>query len=491
MKKHEFIFSLARIPLDFFGMFVAFSLAKKIREITDGIPGVILPIQTIENDTLLYYSLIWAALYIVIFASHRLYSLNIAHSKIWEYLDILRYGIYWFFFFAVWVYLGNGIIYQAGSEIPRLIILFACLLWMFWSILVRFFLNIVQQMLLKKWYLSKRNLLLISNVDSQKLSNILTDIKLANIYNVLGYINARDIDSPLTYLWSIKEFEELVSMRSCDEILFLDSDFSKTELYEIWEISRIYGIRYRYITNNFDITKTNTSLWLLYKTPVIELNNTPLQNWNRVGKRIFDILLSSSILILLFPLFLIFGVLIRLEDASGPVIYKNRRIGQNGKIFSCYKFRYMFWKYCIKEDYGEKAQNDSALQYEQSLISEKNTRSGPLYKIKNDPRKTKIWAFLEKYSLDEIPQFFNVLKGEMSIVGPRPHQPREVEHYETYQKRLLTIKPWITWMAQVNGRENNDFQTEAELDIFYIENWSFLLDIKIMLKTLSILFSRK
>jgi lipopolysaccharide/colanic/teichoic acid biosynthesis glycosyltransferase len=125
------------------------------------------------------------------------------------------------------------------------------------------------------------------------------------------------------------------------------------------------------------------------------------------------------------------------------------------------------------------------LDLEEKLIKEKSTRNWPLYKIKNDPRKTKIWNFIEKYSIDELPQFFNVLIWNMSLVGPRPHQPREVEKYLMKHKRLLTIKPWITWMAQVNWRENNDFEKEAKLDIYYIENWSLLLDLKIILKTIT------
>jgi len=188
---------------------------------------------------------------------------------------------------------------------------------------------------------------------------------------------------------------------------------------------------------------------------------------------------------------LIVAICIKIEDPSGPVIYKNRRIGQNGSIFNCYKFRYLKWEYCIKESYGTPNSIDPAIKIEQELISEKSSRDGPLYKIKSDPRKTKIGSFLEKYSLDEIPQFFNVLIWDMSIVWPRPHQPREVEQYKKYQKRLLTIKPWISGMAQVNGREENNFEKEAKLDIFYIENWSFLLDLKIIAKTLTIILSRK
>ncbi len=119
-----------------------------------------------------------------------------------------------------------------------------------------------------------------------------------------------------------------------------------------------------------------------------------------------------------------------------------------------------------------------------------NNGNWPLYKIENDPRKTKIGTFIEKYSIDELPQFFNVIIWNMSLVWPRPHQPREVNNYAEDEKRLLTIKPWITWMAQVNGRDKNDFSDEVKLDLFYIENWSILLDIKIIIKTFIIIIKR-
>ncbi len=491
MKKHEILFSIIRIPFDFFIMYGSFFLAKKIRLITDGIPGITLPIQTIDNTSLSIFWGLWALLYISLFALHQLYRINISHSKIGEILDIIRYGMYWFVFFAVGVYLWNGIFYT-GKEIPRLIILFSMIFAILGSSVIRIFLNILQTYLLKKWYVPKRNMLIISNISLNKLQPIVQDIHLANIYNIIWYANPKvqKYDSLPQYA-DIDAIEKLMIERTCDEILFVESDFSKQELYEIWELSRIYGLRYRYITNSFDITKTNTSLGLIYKTPVIELSNTPLENWRRVIKRLFDIIWSIMILIITSPILLIIAVLIKIEDPKWPIIYKNLRIGQNGKLFPCYKFRYLRWKYCIKESYGIKNTDDPAIAYEKQLISEKSTRHWPVYKIQEDPRKTYIWNFLEKYSLDELPQFLNVIKWEMSIIGPRPHQPREVQQYKKYQKRLLTVKPWITGMAQVNGREKNNFEKEAELDIFYIENWSFLLDLKIMFKTLNILLTRK
>ena len=334
--------------------------------------------------------------------------------------------------------------------------------------------------------------MIITNKSISSISELLSDIKSSKIYNIVWYSNrSKNWDYKIKYIGWIEKTLKYLWQYSCDEILYIDSDFSKKDLYKIWEHARIYGIRYRYITNNFDITKTNTSLSLINRTPVIEIENTPLDNWWRVGKRIFDLSLSILILIIFSPIWLLIALLIKIDDPSAPVIYKNRRIGQNGRIFNCYKFRYLQWKYCIKESYGTENKNDPAIVYEQELIKNKSSRDGPLYKISGDPRKTKIGVFLEKRSLDEIPQLLNIIKWEMSLVWPRPHQPREVEKYEQYQQRLLTVKPWLTGMAQVNGREKNNFALEAKLDIFYIENWSFLLDFKILLKTFVIILTRK
>ena len=491
MKHHELIFSIVKIPLDFVVIWGAFFIAKEVRAMTDMIPWVYLPIQTIDTFSLNIFALWGAALYIFLFSSHRLYSLQLSNSKIQEILDVIRYSLYWFVFFAVGVYFWKWVIYT-WSELPRLIILFSMIFGMTGSVLGRIFLNTIQSFLLRHNKISQRNLILISNKNDTEIQTILSDIEASKIYTILGYGNLqKKSHNSLTYIGGLPEIQKLLMEHRCDEILYIDSDFEKQDLYKIWELSRTFWIRYRYITNNFDITKTNSFLSLINQTPVIEIQNTPLDNWWRVGKRIFDLFFSFVLICIFIPIYLIIALLIHLEDPDGPIIYKNRRIWQRWNIFNCYKFRYLKWEYCIKESYGMKNDVDPAIQYEKELIAKQSTRNGPLYKIKKDPRKTKIGSILEKYSLDELPQFMNVLKWDMSIIGPRPHQPREVEMYELYQQRLLTVKPGITGMAQVNGREKNDFSKEAELDLFYIENWSFLLDLKILFKTCAILFSRK
>lgn len=154
-----------------------------------------------------------------------------------------------------------------------------------------------------------------------------------------------------------------------------------------------------------------------------------------------------------------------------------------------YKFRYMQWRWCTTK---RNPHWEEALAYEKQLIAERSVRVGPIYKIKDDPRKTRIGKYLERLSIDEFPQFFNVFMGDMSLVGPRPHQQREVEKYREYHRRLLTIKPGITGMAQTSGRSDLDFEDEYNLDVYYIENWSLLLDAKILLRTpLAVLRPRK
>lgn len=356
----------------------------------------------------------------------------------------------------------------------------------------RIILNKIQHIFLDKKIISKRKVILINNKNDHKIKDIIDDINEANIYEIIWYINQTKIENTkLHYLWNHQNILDIMKNRDIDEILYIDSDFSTKDLYNIWDFSRIYGIRYRYLTNTFDVTKTNTTISLLNKIPVIEIKNTSLDAGWRVCKRIIDICFSFLWIILLLPFFIIIWIIIKLEDPEGPIIYKNFRVWQNGKKFRLYKLRYLKWQYCIKDSYGIDNKDDEALKFEEKLIKEKSSRKGPLYKIKDDPRKTKIWNIIEKYSIDELPQLVNVFLWNMSLVWPRPHQPREVEKYKIHQKRVLTIKPWITGLAQVNGRDNNNFEDEVNLDIFYIENWNFLLDIKIFLKTFTIIINRK
>ena len=242
---------------------------------------------------------------------------------------------------------------------------------------------------------------------------------------------------------------------------------------------------YKYIPTGLQTSKFE--IGMLDGEPLIEVKNTPLDGWGRIIKRTFDIIFSALGIIIASPIMLLIAILVRL-DSKGPIIYKNERIGNNGKKFYVYKFRYMKWEHCVTK---ENKKLKDAIKLEKELIEKQSVRKGPLYKIKADPRKTRVGCIIERYSLDELPQLFNVFLGSMSLIGPRPHQEREIEKYMEYHRRLLTIKPGVSGMAQISGRSDLDFEDEYKLDLYYIENWSMLLDIIICLKTIGVLFSRR
>jgi lipopolysaccharide/colanic/teichoic acid biosynthesis glycosyltransferase len=196
----------------------------------------------------------------------------------------------------------------------------------------------------------------------------------------------------------------------------------------------------------------------------IQLDNEAL-----FAKRLMDIAISSILLVVLSPLFAAIAIAIKLSDRKGSVIYNWNVIGQNGTPFTSYKFRTM-------------VPNADAIK--QKLMA-RNEMVGPVFKIKDDPRVTPLGRFLRKYSLDELPQLWSVLKGDMSLVGPRPAGPHELRSYAFWHKRKLSIKPGITCLWQVSGRNSiSDFDDWVRLDLEYIDNWSLWLDLKILIWTI-------
>ncbi len=228
----------------------------------------------------------------------------------------------------------------------------------------------------------------------------------------------------------------------------------------------------------------STKFQEIHKTFFLELKHTNLDGWMLIWKRLFDIFGSLALIIITFPAWIIISLAIIIES-KGNVFYLSERIGPDGRVFKLWKFRRYYNQFNTSES---NPSSKEALQFEAELIKKQNMRDDILYKIKDDPRSTKVGKFIEKYSLDELPQLINVFLGSMSLVGPRPHQPREVAKYKTHHLKVLNIKPGITGMAQVNGRSNLSFEEEVLLDVYYLENWSFWQDLWILFKTPLVVF---
>ncbi len=490
MRKLNIYLTIIKIILDFFIIFGLFFVMREVRLVTDLIPNVSLPIQSITQADLLPFAFIWAAVLIVIFLMHGLYRFDTSWWRVKEYSKVMLYSFYSFVFFTVIVHLWQGFIFD--KEIPRLIIWYTFLFWSIALIVERFLVSFVRNLLFKKWIVWKTKIFIVNNKSCEESKNLINSFLTSIDYNLIWISTNSKLKIENIEKKNLSELKQLIKNRKVDELLYINSNYSSEEIFELWELAMIFWVKYRYMANSFDLAKTNTTMSLINWFPALEVWNTTLSWKNAVLKRLFDIIFSIILIIIFIPVYIIIAVLIKLEDPKWPIIYRNKRVWKAASQFDLYKFRYMKWEFCTKDAYNisEKEKKD-LLKYEESLIKKHSKRSWPLYKIQNDPRKTKIWTFIEKYSLDEIPQFFNVLIWNMSLIWPRPHQLREVDNYLTKHIMLLTIKPWISWMAQVNWRDKNTFEDEVKLDIYYIENWSLLLDIKILFKTIFVVLWRK
>ena len=256
-----------------------------------------------------------------------------------------------------------------------------------------------------------------------------------------------------------------------DEIFIstpVDSDQMREMLFRAHEI----GIDLRLIPEQFGGLTTNSTIEYIGNFPTIPLHRSNLREVEQTLKRSLDIVLSILILAGLSPLMLVIALLVKF-DSPGPVFYLSERLGKKGRIFKCIKFRSM----CCDAD------------RRRTELVKLNERDGILFKIKNDPRVTPVGRLLRKYSLDELPQFVNVLKGEMSIVGPRPPLGSEVRLYKLHHLRRLNATPGITGLWQVQARRDASFDNYISLDLAYIENWSIWLDLKIILRTIGVVLA--
>ncbi len=221
-----------------------------------------------------------------------------------------------------------------------------------------------------------------------------------------------------------------------------------------------------------NLAKTNTVFIDSQKAYPIQLNKSKIYPYS---KRFIDIVGASGGLLALSIVFLFVAILIKLEDPKGPIFFSQKRIGLNGKEFKIYKFRSMV----------------SNAEEKLAELLKFNEVSGAMFKMKEDPRITRIGKFIRKSSIDELPQLINVLKGDMSLVGPRPPLPREVAEYTTYHKQRLLVIPGCTGLWQISARNSVGFEEMVEMDLEYIKNRSFIFDIKLILKTVFVLFGSK
>jgi len=463
MKKTELIFNIISIPVDAIMLLMAGIISFYLRGDFTNVVGPIIYQLNLSQFLSVIEKII--PVLIIIFALFGLYNLR-GTRKFWQEFSKIVVCESLGLLFVILLFFFNQSIFPS-----RFIILATWGTGIILVFLGRTVLRQIQKMLFRQ-NIGLHKLVIVSGARSVPV--------IEQVYKNKRY--GYEVAAELEYNADIfTRLEKMFGENKVDEILQADSSLDDEANLKLVQFARNNGLSFSFVPNLFEVQRNAVEMSELKGIPVIALKNTPLDGWGRVVKRLADIILSSLCLILTSPFFLLIAIAIKI-DSKGKIIYSAKR-GGKGKDFTFYKFRTMFSHLSVGEEYGgseaEKVRNE---------LWKKNDRGGadgPLLKIKHDPRVTPVGRFLRKTKLDEIPQFWNVLVGDMSMVGPRAHVLDEVGRYRNRYRRMFSIKPGVFGMAQIAQVSWPDlpFEEEISLNTYYIENWSVWLDVKILAKS--------
>lgn len=456
MKKAELFFSALLVPVDYLMIVLAATAAYGLR-FTKFVSNIRPIIFTLPFGEYLALSLLIAIGWLAIFAIFKLYTITGQKKLIDEIFKI---------FAACSTSIAAVIIFiffQRELFSSRFIIIAIWILSFIFVSLGRIIVRKTQRYFYKKNYGTRKVII----VGVEKTADLITN-ELRNDRS-LGYEVVRKVNN----------FHDLKREKYPDEIIAADASIiNKSESLELISYCNENHIGFKYAADIFKST-INIETGIIAGVPIVELKETKLEGWGRIWKRAFDIAGSFFLIILLSPLLIAIAIFIKL-DSRGSVFFSYERVGEHGKKFKYFKFRSM-------------AQDSHNLRFDKEFQKKYvNLRAGsPMIKLKEDPRITRVGKFIRRWSMDELPELFNVFIGKMSLVGPRPHEVEEVDKYEKHHKKVLAIKPGITGLAQISGRSDLSFEEEIKLDTFYIENWSMALDLWILVKTPIVLLKKR
>jgi exopolysaccharide biosynthesis polyprenyl glycosylphosphotransferase len=292
---------------------------------------------------------------------------------------------------------------------------------------------------------------------------------------VVGFISLTPRpNNGLLSLGTLEELRHVIQRHRIDEVIIADPAFPQTQAVEVVDVAHGQGVRVRIAPSTMELLVHRAEFVPGEAVPLFELKPPVFEGFDYFLKRTFDLVGSSLLLVLFSPVLTAATVAVRISS-RGPILYRSMRPGIGGVPFACLKFRTM---------YRDADQRQADLE---SL----NEASGALFKMRRDPRMTPVGRFLRRYSIDELPQLYNVLRGQMSLVGPRPLPERDFQHLEEWHKKRYLVTPGITGLWQVSGRSELDFDDLVRLDFLYLERWSVFLDFSILIKTVPAVFSRR
>jgi exopolysaccharide biosynthesis polyprenyl glycosylphosphotransferase len=323
-----------------------------------------------------------------------------------------------------------------------------------------------------------RRLLVVgaSNVSKMIMQSVMSRPDLG--YELVGFVAPRG--SPLVRdfgrfraLGTVADLPELIDAGNVDDIILALPASAHEEVWPILNLCEQHGVGLKLVPDLFEMSLGRVQVDDIAGIPLLDVQEKPLRRFARAAKRGLDLAIALIVLIVSLPFMALLAALIRIESPGSPV-FRQTRIGLEGRSFTCLKLRTM---------------HEEAMERAQELIA-LNEADGPLFKMRIDPRCTRMGRLIRRWSLDELPQIWNVLIGDMSLVGPRPPLPQEVAQYEEWHMRRLEVKPGMTGIWQVSGRSHLSFEEMVVMDIYYVDNWSLALDVKILLRTIRTVLAR-
>ena len=294
-------------------------------------------------------------------------------------------------------------------------------------------------------------------------------------YQVVGFLSETGNDSfgRFRCLGTLEQLSSVIECHDVTQVFIALPPALHDKVLATLDQCRGGGLTFKVIPDMYEMRLSLVDTDTVLGIPLIGLREVSIQGWNRVVKRAIDVVVSAVVLLVFSPILLAIAAVIKLESPGGPVIFRHTRVGKDGVPFTMFKFRSM---------------RPNAAD-ERPLLENQNEATGPLFKIRQDPRLTRVGRFIRRYSIDEFPQLVNVLRGDMSLVGPRPPIPSEVEQYEEWHTKRLAVSPGMTGLWQVSGRSELDFDEMVMYDVYYIEHWSLSLDFRILLRTVPTVLS--
>lgn len=458
MKKIDLYLTFLKLPIDALAIFLGFVVSYVVRG--NSAEVYLLPYN--EYLTLIYPIIpIW----LVMYALQGLYNLKRYSSEVEKIIKICLATLTgWAGFIVYMAFLKT----QETFVFPRLMLVYILIFTAIFVIIGRT-LIVWSHSFLRYLGIGRTRVAVIGNGE---LAASMDAAILSTHDSQQNYLGKFDLVEPSAIGTMIKQ-------KKIEELIVADSSISNGKAFEyLLEIQK-HGAVCHFVPNMFDAQVSNVVFSTRNGMPVLTFRQTPLEGWGRIAKRLFDVCVAGTAMLVLSPVYGVLALIIALTD-YGPIFYGHSRIGRGGKPFKMYKFRSMIAKYCAGTGYSGKTELEIFTEMNRQDLIEEFKRD---HKVKNDPRISPIGRLMRKTRLDELPQLWNVIKGDLSLVGPRPIVTAELEKYGRWASYLKSIKPGVTGLWQVSGGNDISYDERVKLDAHYVQNWSLWQDLIILAKT--------